>query len=527
MFTAIFILAKHLVVKVRCMACRAIVVLLLSWLIPPTFSVANPKIQPEMILFIDVRGIEQSGISFWLEEKYPHLREWAEGMEEVHAQYELYEAMGLEENDFTQFSLVVNGLEKLVDINQASDLSISDLFISLDLRADRPMEFSGFIDWVEKQLSQEFGPDAAAKWITGKSVDQNLLNFSIPLTQLNELEMEHEPQINLDGNLSFTATLEGNHTRINCFLSGNQFPDPQEGLPDLSQIVLLDQLTDDRQFSFYCRLPDTSKLFAGSASSSPLQLAFAGIREIGMGASFREESVLVEWALVCTDEISASALHNLWEGSLGFAKLALMEAPSSRSALKLLNQIQSAVEKNQFNLSLELNATQLEEIISDQLSILAPKPPLQIYPQGPQSLRGQPAPAVDLAVLGGGEFSLSAQKGKVVVLDFWASWCRPCRTALPIFQDVQKKYASSQLCLLTINQGESGNEVSAFLDDYDLQDLTVAMDPESKAGRNYQVQGLPHTVIIGPSGKVEKVWVGFSPFLENDLVAEIDQLLSK
>jgi len=115
----------------------------------------------------------------------------------------------------------------------------------------------------------------------------------------------------------------------------------------------------------------------------------------------------------------------------------------------------------------------------------------------------------------------------VVILDFWASWCRPCRTALPILQEVQKKYASSQLCLLTINQGESDNEVSAFLDDYDLQDLTVAMDPEAKSGRDYQVQGLPHTVIIGPSGTVEKVWVGFSPFLENDLVAEIDQLLSK
>ena len=66
-----------------------------------------------------------------------------------------------------------------------------------------------------------------------------------------------------------------------------------------------------------------------------------------------------------------------------------------------------------------------------------------------------------------------------------------------------------------------------FLEDYDLRDLVVAMDPEAKTGKQYQVQGLPHTVIIGPSGTVEKVWVGFSPFLENDLVAEIDRLLLK
>jgi len=92
---------------------------------------------------------------------------------------------------------------------------------------------------------------------------------------------------------------------------------------------------------------------------------------------------------------------------------------------------------------------------------------------------------------------------------------------------VQKKYASSELYLLTINQDESDNEVSAFLEDYDLRDLVVAMDPEAKTGKQYQVQGLPHTVIIGPSGTVEKVWVGFSPFLENDLVAEIDRLLLK
>jgi peroxiredoxin len=80
---------------------------------------------------------------------------------------------------------------------------------------------------------------------------------------------------------------------------------------------------------------------------------------------------------------------------------------------------------------------------------------------------------------------------------------------------------------LTINQGDLDDEISAYLQDYELQNLTVAMDPEAKVGKDYQVQGLPHTVIIGPTGKVEKVWVGFSPFLENDLVAEIDQLLSK
>ena len=526
MFIGLAMPTKPLLLAVNCLASRATAILIFSCLALPIFSWANPKIQPELILSIDARSIEESGISQWLEEKYPQLREWAEGMEEVQAQYELYEAMGLEEKDFTQFSLVMNGLEKLIDINQSSDLSLTDLFIKIELLADRPMKLSGFIDWVEKQLSEEFGPDGAAKWITGKFMNQSSLRFSIPLAELY-LNVYEESQINWDGNLSFSASLEGNLTRIKSFLGGEQFPEPQEGLPDLGQIALLEKLAEGRQFTFYCRLPDISNRFTGGTTSSPLEFAFAGMREVGMGASFREESILLNWVLVCSDETSASALHNLWEGSLGFAKLALMEDPSSRGAIKLLNQVQSGIEKNRFNLSLEMNATLLEEIISEQLTMLAPKPPLQMYPKGPQSLRGQPAPEVHLELLDGGKFSLSAHKGKVVVLDFWATWCRPCRTALPILEEVQKKYASSELYLLTINQDESDNEVSAFLEDYDLRDLVVAMDPEAKAGKQYQVQGLPHTVIIGPSGTVEKVWVGFSPFLENDLVAEIDRLLLK
>jgi hypothetical protein len=442
MFTGLTILAKHLVFAFRCLAYRATALVLFSCPAHPVFSGANPEIHPELILSIDAREIEQSGIFRWVEQKYPHLREWAEGMKEVQLQHELYKVMGLEEKDFTHFSLLMNGLDRLVDINPSSDLFLSDLFISIDLIADRPMKLSVFIDWFEKQLAEEFGPDATKKWIKGKSVSPISLNFSIPLAALNEKELNHEPRMDLDGNLSFSATLEGNLTRINCFLGGEQFPEMLKVLPDFSQIALLAPLAKGRQFLFYCRLPYASKRFTGSATSSPLELAFAEMREVGMGVSFREESILIDWVIVCSDEASASALHNLWNGSLGFAKLALMEDPSFRTASSLLNQIQSGVERNRFNLSLEMNATQLEAIVSEQLSMLVPKPPLQMYPQGPHALRGQLAPSVDLALLGGGKFLLSAHRGKVVVLDFWATWSRPCRTALPILEKVQKKIFS-------------------------------------------------------------------------------------
>ena len=80
------------------------------------------------------------------------------------------------------------------------------------------------------------------------------------------------------------------------------------------------------------------------------------------------------------------------------------------------------------------------------------------------------------------------------------------------------------------DNGQSGRnqeEISDFLTRYDLENLPVAMDLDGKISKQYQVQGIPQTVIINQEGKVEKVWIGFSPFLENDLVGEIDDLLAR
>ena len=118
------------------------------------------------------------------------------------------------------------------------------------------------------------------------------------------------------------------------------------------------------------------------------------------------------------------------------------------------------------------------------------------------------------------------KRGKVVVLDFWAR-SRPCRTALPILMKVQSDYASSEFCLVTINREESQEEISDFLSSYDLGGLPVAMDLNGEISKKYHVQGMPHTVIINQLGEIEKVWVGFSPFLEKDLVKEINRILGK
>ena len=117
-------------------------------------------------------------------------------------------------------------------------------------------------------------------------------------------------------------------------------------------------------------------------------------------------------------------------------------------------------------------------------------------------------------------------QGKVLV-DFWASWCRPCRTVLPILDKVNSRYTTSEFCLMSINQEEAKETIADFLTRYGLENIPVALDLDGKISDAYQVKGIPQTVIINQQGHVEKIWVGFSPFLENDLIAEIDQLLGR
>jgi len=251
------------------------------------------------------------------------------------------------------------------------------------------------------------------------------------------------------------------------------------------------------------------------------------VGEIAWGMSFRDDSVFFELILACKENSVATALEGLVQGSLGMARLAWMEDASARNTLDLIEKVVVQAKDNYLKIRLDITEKELGQFISNQLSSIAPSPHLQLHTTGPMSLTGQEAPSISLPLLSGEEFSLISQKGKVVVLDFWASWSRPCRTALPILVEVGSGYSSSEFCLMTINQDESQEEIEDFLESYDLGDLPVAMDMNGEVSKKYQVNGMPHTVIINQLGEVEKVWIGFSPFLEKDLVKEINRILGK
>lgn len=113
-----------------------------------------------------------------------------------------------------------------------------------------------------------------------------------------------------------------------------------------------------------------------------------------------------------------------------------------------------------------------------------------------------------LPALDGSQFILSKQRGKVVVLDFWATWCGPCVAALPELLEAMKPFGGGQAVLVGVNQAESAVAVKRFLQQRNWN-LDTVLDADQKVGRRFGVEGIPHTVVIAPDGKIAHVITGY------------------
>jgi len=136
---------------------------------------------------------------------------------------------------------------------------------------------------------------------------------------------------------------------------------------------------------------------------------------------------------------------------------------------------------------------------------------------------GQPAPDFSLPDLSSNTVTLSSYRGqKVVLLDFWATWCGPCRMAMPGLQDLQDKFKDHGLEILSVNQGEAAEQVVSFIQRKKYT-FHVVLDQDGAVGGKYSVQGIPTLVLVDKHGVVQWLRVGYSEN-EDDLRQLVEKL---
>lgn len=122
-------------------------------------------------------------------------------------------------------------------------------------------------------------------------------------------------------------------------------------------------------------------------------------------------------------------------------------------------------------------------------------------------LVGQPAFSFKLDMPDGHRFNLADHKGRVVVLDFWATWCGPCMQSLPLIDGVVREFAGQQVELVAVNLEEQAEHVTATLERHKLK-IPVALDRDGVVAAKYAVTAIPQTVVIDREGKVARLFVG-------------------
>ena len=143
---------------------------------------------------------------------------------------------------------------------------------------------------------------------------------------------------------------------------------------------------------------------------------------------------------------------------------------------------------------------------------------------GPAALTGQKAPSFAVQSLGGGTSGLDRYRGRIVVMNLWATWCPPCRAEMPELQRLYANYRSRNVVVLGIDQGESGSRAREFADSLGIH-YPILIDEQQQYGRVYTALGMPTTIVVDGNGIVVR---GFDGALSYDqMVAVIQPLIGK
>ncbi|MDP3859735.1 MAG: TlpA disulfide reductase family protein [Stagnimonas sp.] len=139
---------------------------------------------------------------------------------------------------------------------------------------------------------------------------------------------------------------------------------------------------------------------------------------------------------------------------------------------------------------------------------------------------GEPAPAFSLPKAGGGNVSLAEFRGQVVYLDFWASWCGPCRQSFPWMKEMQARFQAQGLRVLAVNVDGKSGDAETFLKQFPEPGFTIAFDSKGATPAAYQIKGMPTSFLIGPDGTVLLVHQSFKDSDREELQAKLAAALA-
>ena len=139
---------------------------------------------------------------------------------------------------------------------------------------------------------------------------------------------------------------------------------------------------------------------------------------------------------------------------------------------------------------------------------------------------GKKAAEFTLPDVGGGEVALQSFRGKVVLLNFWATWCGPCREELPELDRVQEKFRKRGFAVVAVTVDNELDNIRGFMKKYDLE-LQALWDRRKKVADAYTVEKMPSSYLIDRNGVIRFVHLGYSAEELKRIEAEIDEMLGK
>ena len=137
---------------------------------------------------------------------------------------------------------------------------------------------------------------------------------------------------------------------------------------------------------------------------------------------------------------------------------------------------------------------------------------------------GAPAPDFTLSLFDGGELSLADRRGSVVVVNFWASWCAPCRGEAPALEKLWQEYEDRGVVFIGVSYKDVESKATSFIEEFNVT-YPNGPDPYNKISAAYRITGVPETFVVDREGRVATFFIG--PVTEERLAEELERVLAQ